>query len=504
MWGYDTSRSANTLPKVLFLQGNLKHLLVAQQFPDHCPAAKFVVYSDTKGEGMVSRPVRRLRVRPRPPQPIQITGLRVDSLFGKYSYDYIPVNAGEDHKGRISVLYGDNGTGKTTILRLLYAVLSHESSKGLRTHVARTHFKSFVVYFSNGTSISVEKAVPIGDYIYKFNLSDGDFSIFVEANPDNSVSLTDSVARLEFELSKLKLDILFVDHNRYVQSTYTFLADLQTTASDNQLLLDAQRFVDEGDGSIRRRRRLKETDLQFPLPQVVSALESTFRSIAYRQGAVGDQGAAAVYLDIVKSITKDRRKSDEARPHEIADVITTLSNLKDYTQSFIRHGLLSEYPFDALTALYTGASKGKKGQIQAVLAPFLDSIQRRLVALDEVHRRITIFERELAQYLPKKQVSFHILDGLVISDNEGPLKLDSLSSGERQLVFLLCSAAISRDRRSLILIDEPELSLNYKWQRMIAGSLANISSGGETQYILASHSIEIITRYVDSAFELPS
>jgi energy-coupling factor transporter ATP-binding protein EcfA2 len=456
---------------------------------------------------MAMVPPRRFRARRivPPSPPVQIIGISVQDLFGKYSYDNIPISADSHESGRVSVLYGDNGTGKTTILRLLYATLSHERHRALRSHVAKTPFKVFSVSFSNGGSLVITKERPTGSFTVIFNMPNGALELFIEATPDNTVANSQSVLRLEAELERLNLDVLFVDHNRVVQSTYAFLSDSQNSVSDQQLLDDASLYSANFIRGVRAgATRLKETDLQFPLPQVVAALESTFRAQAFRQGTLGDQNAANVYLDIVKSITRDKRRSDVFRTPQVIDVVETLERLQSFAASFIRHGLISEYPFDSLISQYSTASKAKKQQIEPVLGPFLDSISRRLSALDEVHRRITIFETEISKYLPNKFVSFHILDGFKISDGKNPLTLDSLSSGERQLIFLLCSAAISRDKKSLILIDEPELSLNYKWQRMIAGSLANISSGGETQYILASHSIEIITRYVTSAYELPS
>ena len=53
--------------------------------------------------------------------------------------------------------------------------------------------------------------------------------------------------------------------------------------------------------------------------------------------------------------------------------------------------------------------------------------------------------------------------------DEDEIKLDWLSSGEQQLLFMLCAVALMRDNDSLVLIDEPEISLNIKWQRKING-----------------------------------
>lgn len=445
---------------------------------------------------------RRIRRRPQPPAT-EIVGLSIKGLFGKLSYPHIPVNADRAASGRVSVLYGDNGTGKSTILRLLYACLSPQPNAGLRTLIARTPFDEFVIHFTDNRYLKIEKENANGSYVVSVSIF-GKLEIFdVLAGPDGRIRDQESVQRLERLLRNLNLDILFVDHNRVVQSTYTFLAD--SAASEEQVAYDMEvnEYIYFSRQAARRAAgKMKETDLQFPIKQVVDVLERGIRAQAFRQGAVGDQSASAVYLEIAKSITRDRRKSASAQIAEVYDVVSTLTNLKSETTSFINHGLLSNYPFDNLISLYEGASRVKKQQIQTVLNPFLDSIQRRIRALDEVHRLITALESEIRKYLSGKTVTLHILEGLTISDNAGPLDLESLSSGEKQLIFLLCSAAVARNKRSIILIDEPELSLNYKWQRMIAGSLAKISSGGETQYILASHSIEIITRYVGASFEL--
>ena len=446
----------------------------------------------------------RLRRRPVPVAPaVRVSGIRVKSLFGKLDYPIIPLENEGSSKSRVSVLYGDNGTGKTTILRLVYACLSPQTKSGLRTLLASTPFLEFVVELSDGTSIKTTKDQLVGNYKVLISNKTSREEFEVEASPDGAVREQESVTRLERAIRRLNFDVLFVDHNRVVKSTYAFLSDINSTQHEYVIDVDYDdRRYFAHEASPRAVRRFKETDLRFPLPQVIDALESWFRGQAYRQGAAGDQSAAAVYLEIAKSLVRDRRRPSPASVSDIVDVVTTLQSLKETTRSFISHGLLSDYPFDEFINIYETASRPRKVQIESVLAPFLDSIQRRITALADVHKLITIFETEINCYFRDKWVKFHILDGLSIGDENGLVDPELLSSGEKQLVFLLCAAAVSRSKRSLILIDEPELSLNYKWQRLIAGSLANISSGSDTQYILASHSIEIITRYVDSSFEL--
>lgn len=433
-------------------------------------------------------------------QPLQVESLSIFDLFGKLDYPFIPISD-LNHSKRVSVLYGDNGTGKTTILKLIYACLSWQSNMGLRSLLATTPFTEFSIKLSDGTSVQIKKPALIGGY--KFCVVKGEDSQEFEVVTDADGEVRDQkiVDQIEIILRGLGFEILFVDHNRIIQSNYSFLADRFGSQEAVQAKINRNELEYVVFNRLGKAERLvKDKDMQFPLLKIVDAVNRWVSSQAYRQGAAGDQNAAAVYLEIAKSLAKDRRR--KAAASIVSDVEETLIYLKGESESFTRHGLLSEYPFDQFYYIYTNASKAKRAQIETVISPFLDSIQRRINALADVNSMITKFESEISKYLKSKSVFFCVPDGLRISDENGTIDLDSLSSGEKQLIFLLCSAVMARSKRGIILIDEPELSLNYKWQRLIAGSLSNLSMGGGTQYVLASHSIEIITRYVDSSYEL--
>lgn len=67
-----------------------------------------------------------------------------------------------------------------------------------------------------------------------------------------------------------------------------------------------------------------------------------------------------------------------------------------------------------------------------------------------------------------------------------------LSSGERQIFVLLTNLVFNPEMNTetVLLIDEPELSLHLKWQKQFVDSIKLVSP--ETQMILATHSPEII------------
>lgn len=70
-------------------------------------------------------------------------------------------------------------------------------------------------------------------------------------------------------------------------------------------------------------------------------------------------------------------------------------------------------------------------------------------------------------------------------------QINDLSSGERHILTLLCLVLFKGRQRDLLIIDEPEISLNIKWQRELIGLFSKLLP--KTQIIVASHS-PFITR----------
>lgn len=85
-------------------------------------------------------------------EPLYITRITVRKLFGLYDY-ILEETASGDQPGRVAILYGDNGSGKTTILRSIFHILAPDGSSGHKTEIAKTPFSFFEITLSNKTII---------------------------------------------------------------------------------------------------------------------------------------------------------------------------------------------------------------------------------------------------------------------------------------------------------------------------------------------------------------
>lgn len=85
-----------------------------------------------------------------------IESIRVRRLFGDYDYDLTPKSK-EASTDKLMILYGDNGSGKTTILKCLFHLLAPEDGEGHKSQVAAVPFQRFDITFNTRDHVWAER-----------------------------------------------------------------------------------------------------------------------------------------------------------------------------------------------------------------------------------------------------------------------------------------------------------------------------------------------------------
>lgn len=116
----------------------------------------------------------------------------------------------------------------------------------------------------------------------------------------------------------------------------------------------------------------------------------------------------------------------------------------------------------------------------------------------EIFSQIDLFLGILKGFISDKVFEFYAGD-LRISPSAG-VTIERLSSGEKQLLILLIEALLQRQHPFVFLADEPELSLHIAWQRMIIEAIRKLNPNA--QIIVATHSPEIAGKFGNKIMDM--
>lgn len=114
-----------------------------------------------------------------------------------------------------------------------------------------------------------------------------------------------------------------------------------------------------------------------------------------------------------------------------------------------------------------------------------------------------IFTKNLNKYLNDSEKKAFIKDKTInIKKKNGDiLNQKKLSSGENQLIYILLKICNTIGKKSVIILDEPEISLHLKWQKKLLSTIKEINP--QSQIIAATHSPALVMDgYMDSFIDL--
>lgn len=169
--------------------------------------------------------------------------------------------------------------------------------------------------------------------------------------------------------------------------------------------------------------------------------------------------------------------------------------------------------FDRLTRLFEKmeASEDKfnievltnKAQIERI-TKVVEIIDEHKSKIDRVFKPINSFLTTINKFYndSNKTLAVDTVGQLVIERPDGKkCTIESLSSGERQLLVIFAHAFFNRhnESASVFIIDEPELSLHLRWQEKFAETILGISPN--SQFIMATHSPEILGQNKNKAIK---
>jgi len=151
---------------------------------------------------------------------------------------------------------------------------------------------------------------------------------------------------------------------------------------------------------------------------------------------------------------------------------------------------------------------------QQLLGYSVDDSKALLVYLNDLEVKLQVFDSLLeklelfAGILNERRFTYKTIQidrekGFYFKTSKGKeLELNQLSSGEQHEVVLLYELIFNARQNTLVLIDEPEISLHVTWQKEFLNDLLRIVKIQNIQVLIATHSPSIINDRWDLVYNL--
>lgn len=446
---------------------------------------------------------------------MRIKQIAVSGLFGIFDH-VIPLNMDD----RITIIHGPNGFGKTAILKIINAFFNKHYWE-----LRRIPFHKFQVEFDNGKHLEIikdnnheeeiKKNVRFNFYQPNWNLET--FSIHKSKIDTRKLDLPisrldDIIPGLERIaprkwLYRLTEEILSLDE---VLERFSNLLPLdlkpeempdwleELNSNMNIRLIESQRLLNV----ISNRASILD-DKPNRILSTVSAYSDELAKVM--QDKFKEYGTISQSLDRTFPVRVIKQQSSSnLTPQELRN---QLDQLEINRSRLIEFGLLDQYEDSDFQIQAQDIDQSTKN----ALSVYVEDVEKKMSVFNEIVNKIELlrniindkfaYSYKKMNFSKDKGFLFTTLYNSYFSDSKTLLPSD-LSSGEQHELVLLYELLFKVKPGSLVMIDEPELSLHVGWQIQFLKDLQDITHLVDVDILMATHSPDIIQDRWDLTVEL--
>ncbi|MET4059410.1 putative ATP-binding protein involved in virulence [Arthrobacter sp. UYP6] len=454
----------------------------------------------------------------------RLVSAEVNGVLGEYDHRFEFLDSGQ-----FAIVYGPNGVGKTRVLEIINAIANVNVLK-LRS----LPFTAADLTFSDGSRLRVERA----------NRSTTDDELAIEGLPEIEKPG-------ELLLSLWQGDSLVAES--LVATLDAFQEHLQKMTR-YEPTNDFDTWIDTVDGEtipydVLRRRYLPQFRARYPTrrggtryTEIAPELQDFTDSLDVR--LIETQRLGGVYYP-QRSRDRESNSYSKTSPDNVPTIIRWSEQIKQslnenlsansrLTQSLdstfprrmLERGDKSELTEEELRTKWEEQTK-RRARLKKIavldvdaqlslpnsslnpwqlgmLELYLEDADKKLDSFSDILRRINLLEEIVNARLLRKNIRIDANNGLVVIRDldDSTIPLTSLSSGEQHEIILMFDLLFNVRHGSLVMIDEPEISLHIGWQKKFIEDVIRISNIVGFQFVVATHSPQIIDRWWANATRL--
>ena len=426
---------------------------------------------------------------------LRLQRIVVDGLFGTYNYD-INLNLND----RVTLLHGPNGVGKTVLLEMVYALLQERFD-----YFRRIPFSRFLLAFDDGSTLELQE-----------NNAEGDDEPYLLTLTRNGISQSATIAHAS-GASAVAARIEYLRPHGEIADAWIDMRDGEVLSASEVLSRHADSVspAENGDDLSWFSNFLKNANAHSIEAQRLVRMDSDPRS---RYDYVGRRRRPWMTSTVVEysrdfnerlaaTMAQYGRQSqalDQSFPQRLMGAVDKLempelqermSKLDKKTADYTTMGILDKTP----THPFPVSSLGRIDHTQLrVMTLYVEDTEKKLQALGDFATRTRLLLENVNQKYRHKRIQLDREQGFVATSDSGqPLSLSSLSSGEQQELVLHYDLLFRVPSNTIVLIDEPELSLHVAWQKKFLPDLLKIVKLSNFDALVATHSPFVVGHRTD-------
>ena len=418
-------------------------------------------------------------------------------------------------KNDVAIIYGSNGSGKTTFLKILNAILNR-NSKVLKEYSVNNVTIHFTDQNEKIKKIQIKKRSDTEkiDIIRKHVITEDIFlkSIIdtIEKNKiknkrvdeilqfDNSVDDYDWSEYTSSGLEKTKSLSLGIDRGVSYSSSNISISefDIKNFMINNRSFktifnrIDLSAFSEELSAFLRQkniqRNRIRSNSVtdfnnhHVYLPKIdLSDIENLLLHKYREARSETTKRIQNALFETLSTIIEDNTKHyNENPPDNFESLIEKYKNRIEEALTDISDNPLKEKIIQRLVS----NQNEKNNILDFLIHNMIKELENEKQLLISINSAIDSFN----EHLSKNKRLVITSEEIYINIKGVKYPIDILSSGEKHIFTFLALINVVGNTRDFLIIDEPEISLNVSWQRSILSLLKKIAP--KTQIIVASHS----------------
>jgi len=418
-------------------------------------------------------------------------GLIVKNLFGRFDYNIDLKSDG------LTILTGPNGYGKSTILRIISNL-----TKGVYglLQLMSTDFSTIIVEFEQSKYEIVktsEKFEINGKDIKKsiLKVAEKFFERRIFRSVDNDM-IYDRRSEKYFKNDKM-LEYLSSELenesdedtilNEYVQRSVSYNKEISILINELQNKIGKHYFIKE-QRLIQSRKTSEYSRNKKEIVEVIREIPTKLRDIILDIASSYSQVSTRLDSSYPSRLLRNKSSIDEK------EFISKNLDIKKKYNKLREYDLTPEQPVDEMNY---------DKEFAKALSVYFDDFNEKYAVFEPLINQLDLYTDIINSRLSFKKIQISKEIGLsVINDENVNIDLSKLSSGEQQEIVLFYELIFEANQNSLLLIDEPEISLHIAWQRMFTEDLMKISSYKNFNIVIATHSPQIINNRWNNQIDL--